>query len=83
MFFVGGFAHGPAQGFQQIGFSAAIWTDHACQSPLDNQFGGFHKGFKSQQAQARNMQSPNPPRSGLQHYLQRFKPVTDRSRRLI
>ena len=45
---VGGLAHHPAQGFEQIGFAAAIRPDDARQPWLDQQLGRLDKGFETQ-----------------------------------
>ena len=52
---VGGLAHDPAHGLHQIGFAAAVGTDHAGQSRFDDKVGRFNEGFKTDQAQPREL----------------------------
>ena len=52
---VGGFAHHPAHGFDQIGFAAAVRPDHAGQSGLDLKVGGFDERLEADQAQPREL----------------------------
>ena len=63
---VGGFAHHPAHGFDQIGFAAAVRPDHAGQSGLDLKVGGFDEGLEADQAQPRELHAlycvPSPLR---------------------
>ena len=54
---VGGFAHDPAHGFDQIGFAAAVWADDAGQSGFDLKIGRFDERLKADQAQPRELHS--------------------------
>ncbi len=45
---VGGFAHHPAQRFEQIGFAAAVRTDDAREPGTDQKLGRLHEGFEAQ-----------------------------------
>ena len=59
---VGGFAHDPAHGFDQIGFAAAVRTDDAGQPGFDLEVGRFDEGLKADQAQPRELHSLVMPR---------------------
>jgi hypothetical protein len=52
---VGGFAHDPAHGFDQIGLAAAVRADDAGQSRFDLKVGRFDEGFEADQAQPREL----------------------------
>ena len=54
--FGGRCAHHPAQGFKQVGFTAAIGTDNAGQSGVDPQLGRVNKRFEAGQAQLGELQ---------------------------
>ena len=54
---VGGFAHDPAHGLDQVRLAAAIRTDHTGQSGFDLKVGGFDKGLEADQAQPRELHS--------------------------
>ena len=54
---VGGFAHDPAHGLDQIGFAAAVRADDAGQSGFDLEIGRFDEGFEADQAQPRELHS--------------------------
>src|SRR5208282_4597841 len=54
---VGGFAHDPAHGLDQVRLAAAIRTDHTGQSGFDLKVGGFDKGLEAYQAQPRELHS--------------------------
>src|SRR5262249_42527962 len=42
-----GFAHGPAQGLDQVRFAAAVGADDPGQAGIDEQFGGIDQGFEA------------------------------------
>ena len=52
----GEFAHHPAQGFQQVGFTAAVGPHHPGQAGLDAEFGGLDKGFEARDLQPLELQ---------------------------
>ena len=45
------FAHHPAQGFKQVGFTAAIGPDDACQTVLNNQVGRIDEAFEPRKSE--------------------------------
>ena len=49
---VGIFAHDPAQGFDEIGFPAAVRPDDAGETRLDQEIGRLAKALEAQKAQA-------------------------------
>ena len=51
--FVRGLAHRPAQRLDQIGFAAAVRSDHAGQARLDHEVGGFNERLETVKAKAR------------------------------
>ena len=51
--FVRGLAHRPAQRLDQIRFAAAVRPDHAGQSGLDHEVGGFNERLETVEAKAR------------------------------
>ncbi len=57
---VGGFAHHPAQGFEQIGLAAPVRADDTGEPGLDEEFGGFDEGFEPQKPQPRDLHSGGP-----------------------
>ena len=63
--FVRGFAHHPAQRFDQIRFSAAVWTDHAGQARLDQEIGRFDERLEAEQAQSCELHTLRPHGSFL------------------
>ena len=54
---VGGFAHDPAHGLDQIGFAAAVRADDAGQAGLDLEVGRFDERLEADQAQPRELHS--------------------------
>jgi len=46
----GGFAHHPSNGFDKVGFAAAIGADHAGRAGIDDQFGRVDEGFEAGKA---------------------------------
>ncbi len=46
---VGGLAHDPTHGFDEVGLAAAVRTDHAGQAGFDLEVGGFDEGFEADQ----------------------------------
>ena len=58
--FIGGFAHHPAHGFDQVGFAAAVRTDDAGQPGFDLKVGRFDEGLEADQAQPRKLHSLGP-----------------------
>ena len=53
--FVRGFAHHPAQRFDQVRFAAAVRPDHAGQARLDQEIGRLDKRLEADQAQPRKL----------------------------
>ncbi len=53
--FVGGLAHDPAHGLDEVRLAAAVRTDHAGQAGFDLKVGRFDEGFESDQAQPRQL----------------------------
>ena len=81
---VGGFAHDPAHGFDQIGFAAAVRADHAGQSGFDIEVGRFNEGFESDQTQPRELHSlvlSILPAAAGEGIHRRLKPLRARTRR--
>ena len=58
--FVRGFAHHPAQRFDQVRLSAAVWSDHAGQARLDCEIGRFDERLEAKQAQSCELHKLRP-----------------------
>ena len=54
---VGGLAHDPAHGLDQIGLAAAVRADHAGQAGFDLEVGRFDEGLEADQTQPRELHS--------------------------
>ena len=65
---VGGFAHHPAQRFDQVGFAAAVRPDDAGQSRLDHKIGRLDERLEPEQAQPRKFHN-----SGLEFSCLRMR----------
>jgi hypothetical protein len=51
--FVRGLAHRPAQRLDQVGFAAAVRSDHAGETGFDHEVGGFNERLETVEAEAR------------------------------
>ena len=71
--FIRGFAHDPAQGFQEIGFAAAIGADNAGHAGQNIEIDGVDKGFEAGEAKAVKLHLLRSLKIGqkrLQHFLE-------------
>ena len=57
--FVRGLAHRPAQRLDQIGFAAAVRSDHAGQAGFDHEVSGFNERLETVEAEAREFHEHN------------------------
>ncbi len=71
--FIRGFAHHPAQGFQQIGFAAAIGADNARHARQNIQINRIDERFEASQAKAIKLHLLRSLKIGQKRFYQFLK----------